>query len=159
MQNETYLSAASTNTCLSCFFQNSSNKPVHTTLQTQMHCRRLHGEEPLLCFDHVLRICTTGMQEPSYTCNIHRMFTEDVTDRFLRNAFCSERTHRLHVGSLLKKKKLKKKKSENLEQNVGSNVFYKNNSLKYVRCKSPSQSSLTRYILFTRHKSQQPVEA
>lgn len=142
MQSETYLSAASTNICPSCFSR------IHvTTLQTQMHCRGLHGKEPLLCFDHVLRICTTRMVKLSYTINIYRTFTKDITDRFLRlttmvlkrNTFCSERTHKLHVGSLFKKKK-----SENLEWKVGSIVFYKNHSQKYICCNSLSQSSLTR---------------
>lgn len=66
MQNEIYLSAASTNICLSCF-----SRVQVTSLQTQTHCRRLKGEEPLLCFDHMLSICNTGhrnnLTQPTYT--------------------------------------------------------------------------------------------
>lgn len=88
MQSETYLSAASTNICLSCFSR------IHvTTLQTQMHCRGLHGKEPLLCFDHILRICTTRMVKQSYTINIYRTFTKDIRQVSQINNYGTEKKH------------------------------------------------------------------
>lgn len=97
MQNDIYLSAASTNIHLSCF-----SRIQVTSLQTQMHGRRLQGEEQLLCLDHVLRICNTGrrnnLTQSPYTEQSPKVLQTGFSDQQLQYWKIKHFAQKEHTG-------------------------------------------------------------
>lgn len=106
-QSETYLCVAG---LLFFFFQSSRDKPVQTTLQTQMHCTTWRRSTCVLwlCIEN-LHYKGTGLTSHKQNIwNIHWKYREvsQMTNYHTTNksTLILGKTHMLHVGSLFFKK-------------------------------------------------------